>query len=108
MYKPRRYSTSFAKKSADSAVKRVVYKLYKSVPTVSVANLSSVQLNPVHDFVTNDTRYADFIKTCNEWRVASVSYKITPNNVLSANLALGVNLVVAHCMDKAAPYRASA
>jgi len=42
MYKPRRYSTSFAKKSADSAVKRVVYKLYKSVVAVSVANLSSV------------------------------------------------------------------
>jgi len=42
MYKPRRYSTSFAKKSADAVTKRVVYKLYKSVPTVSVANLSSV------------------------------------------------------------------
>jgi len=42
MYKPRRYSTSFAKKSADAATKRVVYKLYKSVGAVSVANLSSV------------------------------------------------------------------
>lgn len=89
-------------------VKVVTYKFYKSFVVTAASNLSSYQLNPVYEFVNNDPRYADFIKTCNEWRVMDVRFKVTPVNILSANLSTVVNMAVANCVDKAAPYRASA
>jgi len=41
----------------------------------------------LYEFVNNDPRYADFIKTCGEWRLNKITFKLTPYNLPSTMTA---------------------
>lgn len=51
--------------------------MFKFIDVVAAANLASLQFNAVYEFV-NDTRYTEFIKTCNEWRADKINFKVSP------------------------------
>lgn len=65
-------------------MKRVTYKHAMSFTSVSAVFVASSQFNPLYEFVNNDPRYADFIKTCNEWRMDKVTFKLTPTALPAA------------------------
>ena len=58
--------------------------------------------NPVYDFVVGDSRYADFVKTCNEWRVKQIKIKFFP--AVSVGITALVSIPMSYCIDDAAPY----
>lgn len=44
--------------------------------TADTAGLATSVINPVHDFVMNDTRFAAFALQCNEWRVTAFKIRV--------------------------------
>ena len=50
----------------------------KQASITNVAALATYTFIPSYEFVNSDSRYADFIKTCDEWRLKTVRIKLTP------------------------------
>jgi len=61
----------------------------------------------VHDFVTTDPRYANFVKTCNEWRVGKAQVKVMPWDFDDADLNSHTNMLALSCGDRQSDYKAS-
>lgn len=65
----------------------------------------SYTFNPVYDFVNNDSRYASFVTTCNEWRVAKAAMKLMPSSIPQADMTHGINMLAVTCSDRQSDYK---
>lgn len=71
----------------ENKITKVTYKYNNYAGITCVANTASLTINPVYEFVNSDARYANFIKTCNEWRVAAIKMKMIPFTLVSTDIA---------------------
>ena len=105
MYKRRTYfKNPYGPKRTDAVRKVVTFKGYSAVTLTSASNVQSFTLNPLYEFVNNDSRYASFIKTVDEWRLKTIRCKVTPVSIAATTMSASASSQVVYAWDRGATY----
>lgn len=103
-YKPYNNRRFFRRtgRNIDARRDSITFKMREFVLITPAGGAGSCTLNPLNNFVSNDSRYATFIKTCDEFRLSYVRTKLSPVTITGVDATH--SQMVIYAWDRSAPF----